>query len=988
MDYAYPPIPAGEKIITSETNAIIYPVYDDENHVKQWNFSIKNEASGSPEETIKLSDGEISIASEMSKISTPQSGKEKFVLFDEKQIYIIEEINSKIQLTKKIRADSFVGKNAFFTISPSSNSEVQAPTSAQVNDSPIINPTIRARSFYCGYSKNADSEDMILYDLLDDNFLARLPFKPSSKGELEVSFLSLITSYKTTYIVFVTTETDSNNRYSVSLYAIAEKDLIQKSKSLTDADFATNHLDLSDNYPLNIYIDHFYHDQQNSGSSQLVLYFNSTDGNTTLFKMFEIDKDSKIANVATYSKRDDDSHSKSYQYCMLGLTPMKQRKGQSSYVMSEHGPTFFHHDVLLSEEGLEPKKEKKMHANQSFFEIIMIVFNSEDKKFIELNRGGAWAGYTLHEHTSHAKPLPYEFVPEMPWLFNVYTVPKVIISKNKSSGLSIKLQGITVFFRVLKVKSSAFSSLENIVTTEDRPIFKSAFQPIDNDGAFPWLKNESLLDGSVADKAINDCGISIPAGIPISKVTANQNGLFLQKTADLKGESIILGTPNLSFTSKIAQITGFFRALPFQEQLKKSPPMINESSSESRVRGVAESTSSSWQVGYNAGASASAEGVALSAHFGKNFGGHDMTMKSDTSGISLHSMSDLSSYDLVKGYAADFYLWEYPVYRYSTSPQPFDFVTIFVPIGYSQQSLDAKENDLAYFQDYEIGSLLTYIGSDIPGYSEELSLFSPATMTVTSDSQGGMSLTYGNNNSTSKDKTTSSDTSMNAGFGLNLFGAMNLTGQGSKSESRNTSVHTTQTTDFSLSFHSGTVIDSQYEYKITPLVYRHEDSRAVVTTCRVELEGLAEGWKSYFSGYDVRLMKSFPATKNKELNAFSRSIRFEEQADHSVNISLHLFNNSLYFAQNIKCDLYLGKANFNSNPVDVSKLKLLGTLTVESMEVVGRQIITLEKQSLPKESFITVKITVNDLETSIKYFWGGYSNIYTAHVLNSILEHE
>lgn len=984
MDYAYPPIPAGEKIIIAESYGVVYPIIGDDKKVKQWNFAIICDGFIKSGSIIQLSDGDINWASEMSKISDPQTKKESFITFDDKQIYIISDVDGKNQLVKKPRVDGFVGKNAFFSICPLNNSEIVAPAE-ELRKDPIIKPSIKLKSFYCGYSKDSTAQNIVLYDFLDDKFSTALPFKPASNGVLEISLLSRITSYKNTYVIFVATEVCSDDKYMVSLYAITEKDLVQKSSTLTIDDFITNKL-TDNSYPVSIFVDHFYYDEKNTGSSQFVVCLNNASGDTILLQMFEIDETPKIVKTASYTS--------TYSNSLLGLTPIQQRKRLAVYLITEHGPIFFLSNTALELNeacSLLPVSPKGDHAkiqeNGSRVHIDLINFDSQEKNFIKKSSTIAFAHYALLGLSCGGFPISgVTFSNEMPLISYASVVPTAKITNNDSGGLSISLDHITVYCAIMGVRLNSLNQLSGIQTTATSKHTKLLFKalPIEIIGGITFKPIQNISFRNMLNFAftVTDTNITTVVNTPLSEITDINRGLFFQAGADLAGDSIILGTPNLSFGSNLTQITGFYRALPFQEELKKANPLISVSSSQGQIKGVVDSVNSNWQSGYNASASFSREGSTVAGHFGKSFGGHNMTMSSDTRGVSLHSVEDLSSYDLVTGYGADFYLWEYPVYRHTADVEPVDFLTILVPVGYSQQSLDAKENNLGYFQDYEIGNLLTYIGSELPGYSEEGLLFTPATMTVTGDSQGGMSLVYDKNSSTSKEKSRSSDTSVNAGFGLNLFGILNISGQYTKSTNRNKSVHATQTLDYSVTFHSGTVSDSQYEYKMTPLVYRHKDSKALVTTCRVELEDLGSGWKNYFASYDVRLMRSFPYTSNKTLRAFSESIRFDEQPDKTVNISVHIFNNSLYPAKNIKCDIYLGQANFNVNPVDISKLKHLGTLPVESMEVVERKVISLNNQLVPKKSFITVKILVDDLTESAKYFWGAYPYGYVGETIS------
>ena len=978
-DFAYPPIPAGEKILVSQAQGILYPKTDFGSDVQYWLFSLMREKDIDPNSTLQASFGDIQFHSKFSKITDPKSGKESFVFVDDTKITIIADVDGRVELKTKKRTDPFIGKNAFFTICPATHSEMIPPPNSTLNGPDIVTPIVKSRSFFSAFTcdpqiDDAQADNVILYDLLDDTLAVSLPFKAPKKNTLEVSHIARVVSYKETYVVFVVSHIDPSEVCNVNVYAIKEADLITKQQSLKMDDFIQYAFDV-EGYPVDIYVDHFYYDSENTGSSQIVLCLNNLQGESLSLYMLEITDELAFKLTTSYKTN--------YPSSMLHLLPMRERTGLSSYVMSEYGPVFFLNNVTIGRYDQEVHG-KKLTENASVVNLELIRFDPENKKFLKPSRAKTQA----HQAVQLVGENQSDFVGGLPWVTHVKVVPNVAIVKNDKGSLSISFKSVSVRYRYILIETDGLYQTANAVTGNDPRLpsingTRAALNSIN----FDILENldtgeisfdtapYDLLPNSVTISEITNKSLVIPTGTPISQLNVNRGPLITHE-ADLTGDSIILGEPTLTFGSDLMQVTGFYRALPFQDAFKRSSPIISVSSSQGTIKGVVDSVTSSWQAGYNAAGSGTVEGITASAHFGQNFGGHDMTMKSDTTGITLHAMEDLSSYDLLTGYAADFYVWEYPLYRHTTDSAPFDTLSILVPMGYSSQDLDAKEADLEYIQDYEIGSILTYIGSNLPGYDEKTLLFRPTTITATDDTQGGMTITYDENNSTSKEKTRSTDTSMNAGGSLGFGGILTLSGHYTKSTIKNHSTHTTQTKDYALTFHSGTVSDAQYEYKFTPLVYRHKDTHVIIVTCLIELNGLGMGWKRYFSNYDVRLMRTFPYTTDKSLHAFSRSIQFQKQSDGSVDIDLNVFNNSLYPAESITCDIYEGLANFYVTPIDVSKLKKLGTLMIDKLEVVERKKVTLAKQKLPEKCHITVAITVNNMKDLQKFFWGAYPYNY------------
>ncbi|WND02247.1 hypothetical protein QGN29_11865 [Temperatibacter marinus] len=1001
----YPPIPAGDLIIKSQSQALLFPRFDKTGILDHYAYAPVSELG-----TI-IGDAEIRVAganthwvSDLQSCAASEPGKEQFVILDTDTQYFFSQSKGKQSLKKVKRTDDFIGTDAAFVVCPHSHIDMAQSLSKILkhneNSSPLqLNETpldiggiekesplskdilkgnllqsleISTRSFYCGTSKEKGKQASILYDFNDPSFKVPLPFH--SEAPYDVALMNRITSYKTTYLIFACVSWVADV-YSTTLYAIPEQKLIENKSFLSIKYFSE--LKISSNtYPLKFFTDKFYYDDENTGSSQIALSMTSPLGDLITIKLFEIDHSAKIIEITSYENKQTNS--------LINLIPIEQRKHLVTYLMTEQGPTFIlaytghaiHERCSLFPISWISGEHRKTQENISIVTIGILLFDAKTKTF----KGHSSTKVNAHDHLSgvicdseFAISKNVRFHSTMPLITYTSIQPLTTLTTGPDGFLKLDLKSINLRCSVVPIQPPALNNISGALAKPGSIEFKSINLTLDASMNFEKLQSPDGHSLEVSGLSVVDWLSPSSSGTAVTKLKDLSRGHYFLHTADLVGDSILLGTPNLTYATDLTQISALYRALPYQDDVKKAAPLINVSSSSGTLKGLSHSTLSNWQASFNAGASVGkAESLTLTNSVGANFGGHNMTMDSDTKNISLHSVSNLSSYDLVTGYGADFYLWEYPVYRKTLDDAPFNYLTVLVPIGYSQQNLDAKQEDLGYYQDYEIGSLLTYVGTENPGYKEEGLLFTPSTMTVTSDTQGGMSLTYDENSSTSKEKSRSFDISVNSGFGLNLFGLLNLGGHYSKTTIHNSSAQATETQSFSITFHSGTVSDSKYEYTLTPLVYRHAQSHALVVTSRIELSSLGSGWKDHFSRYDVRCMRSFPFTADKTLRALTRSIQYEEIREGLINLNIHLFNNSLFEAKNVSCSVYLGRVNYNHTPLDPSHLKLLKQVTLQTMAVVERKIITLSEQAIPKNSYITVCIIVDDIAESSQYFWGSY----------------
>ena len=416
--------------------------------------------------------------------------------------------------------------------------------------------------------------------------------------------------------------------------------------------------------------------------------------------------------------------------------------------------------------------------------------------------------------------------------------------------------------------------------------------------------------------------------------------------ADFEGRSLVAGKPTMSYFDKTIELFGFYSCLPFEQGISTNLPNVNISTSSNVINGVSKSTMSSWQAGFNASTSFGPKWMSVSAHFGKSYGGSTMHMGDTQKNVSIHLTSGASDSDLIHGYAANFYVWDYPVYQKSAQQEHFATVTVVVPEGFSDTVLDTTEPSFLYDQDYEIGKILTYINRTIPGYVVAQLLFKTEVFSSTADTQGGgTTLMYSKTNSTTTSDQTTYDNSMNAGASISLHAGglgASISGYYSKHNMTNNDSSTTVSKDLSISFHSGVVKDEAYEYRIKPLVYHHIDNNMLMIFSEIKLTGPA--WKQYFNSPDVMLMKVYPFTKIENLKHFTRSIRYVENKDGSVDIQLHIFNNSYNNADSVVGKIYLGQAIYVAGKEpDVSHCKLLGQVTSKTIAGTDRQVLVLKK---------------------------------------------
>ena len=203
--------------------------------------------------------------------------------------------------------------------------------------------------------------------------------------------------------------------------------------------------------------------------------------------------------------------------------------------------------------------------------------------------------------------------------------------------------------------------------------------------------------------------VVLPNDAVISKL--NYSGL----ACDVQGERIVLGTPKLT-QSESYQLISLYMCMPFDYKQVSNYPIVTISNTKDVMTGYHKSTQSTWNAGYTVSTSFRGAIGSLNAHYGQTWGGSKMHMENDQTNISVHISDSISQLDRIQCYASVFYLWEYPVYIPSKSSDAIGYLTILIPDGFEQKILTADDPRFTYDQDYEIGSLLTYINAHKPSF--------------------------------------------------------------------------------------------------------------------------------------------------------------------------------------------------------------------------------------------------------------------------------
>lgn len=456
-------------------------------------------------------------------------------------------------------------------------------------------------------------------------------------------------------------------------------------------------------------------------------------------------------------------------------------------------------------------------------------------------------------------------------------------------------------------------------------------------------------------------------------------GYYFSAACDFSGDSIVLGAAGLTVQSSANQIFALYKVIPFENSLAATKPSLSISENDNVVNGLNTSNIVTWNVGATLEEHGPIPYGSINASISTTYGETSMDSSGAQSSVDVHVMSSFTDEDTLHANVSAYFVWQYPLYKRSLMITPVGYLTIIIPDGPLEDTLlTTADTSFFYVQDYEVGSLLSYVGRDMQGYDKKNIMFRPEGLTVIADSSSGSSVSYSSDNSTQKESSESTDLSVNASSTLSLgiaSAGASLTAHYSRSEMKNRSQSVSTTKAFSLTFSAGTVKDPAYEYEVIPYVFRFKDTvNLIMVDYEVRLTG--PGWKEKFSLPDPRLMRLYPESSVVKFYCFSRSLRFSENPHGGVDIDVHIFNNSFATIHNLVCELYAGEVMLMGSKdkivADLSGAKKLGVLNIAEMTPLGRVVERLDKQNLEKATMVTAVLYLDAVPDVKQYYWGMY----------------
>ena len=785
-----------------------------------------------------------------------------------------------------------------------------------------------------------------VYDFYDQQFQSVLPFTDSRTG-LVVNLAS-IAANKISYLLFAVRSVGDG--VANTIYCINEATFFKKladKETLQLADFF--YYDLQKEFkgvrPTDIYPDYIYIDTDDRGSQQLAVCGDSDTGEVVLVIL-------KINATNAFE--------------LVGSTSFETGLTDYPIIAEIESPT--HHlrrlvnpngtpCLSVMSKGLSKDRKPYVHFDLWQFDPDQ---ETVDKRFV---------------HQSHCVVSISGYNGAL--LSEFYRCHYDFAEITGDAQQSLNLNGIFVSHRLAAIDSTNHST-----QLLPKPVLSISFYVAIEHAKGVYQFKEANQKQTVSRFIdVNDfdqmgAHLWIPKAIPFTAANLNRMGFFHAVNVDFTGDSIVVGSPRVTLDSSSIQVIGLWRSVPFDSQAQQSLPNVSVSSSKSVMTGLTKSTHSSWHAGVSVSAGYSGSIASVNGHFGYNFGSSSLNMDSDQTGTSLHITSGISNTDMLQGYGSLFYVCQYPLFRRNLFSTAFGYLTVLIPNGFEDVLLDAAYPRFAYDQDYELGCILSALDAKKPGYDPDSLWFDREMMSCTADTQGGgTSLTYSKNTSTHSEEQTSHEDGFNASVSFSLHGGgahFNTSAYYTRSNVKNSATSTMRSDDLTITFHTGSVSDSQYEYTITPIVYSHKDNNALMMSYDVELVG--PGWHSLYSRPHIVMFRVYPFTTNAQLNRFTHDIRFVENKDGTVDITLNIFNNSFTASSAIACKVFTGAAIYiDGRDPDLRNCKLLGTLKHASLEAIGRKTLSLNKQKLESDTVITVKLYLDGFEDfASELYWGIY----------------
>lgn len=460
---------------------------------------------------------------------------------------------------------------------------------------------------------------------------------------------------------------------------------------------------------------------------------------------------------------------------------------------------------------------------------------------------------------------------------------------------------------------------------------------------------------------------------------------------DYNGNSLRIGLPEFYKDTTVIQALALFQAIPFERAVVDNPPNFSFTQSSHTTKSSSATTHNDWSVSLSEHATLNIFGGYVSEHLGFTTGNGFSKTDDHSVSTALSFGQTISQIDVLWGNSNSYGAWLYPVFiSIADFKEPVKVADIPVVFPVTNKPItelvETTSNEILYFADYEVGSLLTYMGASIPGFNESMLLFRNIELDVTQDS-GGSTISFSQTLTDGKSETYTSHISVNGGFaagysGKIFNGGVSLDFNYNFGNTSTTNIMTS--TELSINLHSGSVNDALYSYHVTPLCYYSTIDGVLITKYRIKLTGF--GWKEYFGNPMVKCMSLIPVSKNKVYTALTRSIRYSPNASDKtkIDISVHLFNNALVKAVNVACEIFVGdKPVASGNTLKISPNAFsIGKVLVDEMIATGRKVAILPKVDIIQNTFVSVKITHDDKE---RIYWNMYPYSYLGKVMKDEL---
>lgn len=464
---------------------------------------------------------------------------------------------------------------------------------------------------------------------------------------------------------------------------------------------------------------------------------------------------------------------------------------------------------------------------------------------------------------------------------------------------------------------------------------------------------------------------------------------LLAMPSDTCGNSVILGTPTLTTVAAASQILACIQAIPYEASAAETAPTLAFSFTQSTTDGYLVTANKSWTFTIDAGANFGMAGASVGAKLQSSYGKNFTNTTNSTQTESLTVVSNIVDEDTMIVYQVGYQVWLYPLYQPATQAETDGQLAVVFPVNSTavQTVQDANDPDYGYLPQSEIGLLISYptsIGS-LSDYSGGSAIFTPFSVEAQNNNDNTLVYSASRMTTDTQSLTTTVFNSLNAQsavkFNANLFDyvpanfGLDLSAGLSWSTADTTTTTSTCSSALSLTFKTGTQINSDCPYLFTPYVYFDNTYGCFMVSYLVDLSPGESWWKNHYGEGHPVCIRVFPTSPNPIRSWFTRSIGFVSDDDGSpaTSVTVSLFNASFNPATGIVVTVYAGAPVSSGSTIAPSTDTVLGTASIApSLDGTASYTVTIPlTPSLAVNDSVTVGIRSVEWPTEY-YYWGVY----------------